>query len=61
MFILCIDSGGGWLGMNFWIDPTTGIAGVSGVQLLAATGGIRDTEFVKAVVTFEEKVYAALK
>lgn len=47
--------------MNFWIDPTTGIAGVSGVQLLAATGGIRDTEFVKAVVTFEEKVYAALK
>jgi hypothetical protein len=47
--------------MNFWIDPTTGVAGVSGVQLLAVTGGYLDPEFVKAADTFEEKVYAALQ
>jgi CubicO group peptidase (beta-lactamase class C family) len=52
---------GGWLGMTFWIDPTTGVAGVSGVQLLAVTGGFRDPDFMKAAGTFEEKVYAALQ
>ena len=47
--------------MNFWIDPTTGIAGISGVQLLAVTSGVGDPEYVKAASTFEEKIYAALQ
>lgn len=46
--------------MHFWIDPTTGIAGIIGVQLLAVTSGVRDPDFVKASATFEERVYAGL-
>lgn len=52
--------GGGWTGTNFWIDPTTGIAGVMGIQMLCITSGSGDPNLVKAYGTFEETLYSAI-
>ncbi|KAF5310720.1 hypothetical protein D9619_008156 [Psilocybe cf. subviscida] len=53
-------SWGGWTGTNFWIDPTTGIAGVMGIQMLCITSGSGDPNLVKAYGTFEETLYSAI-
>ena len=54
------SSGGGWTGTNFWIDPTTGVAGVMGIQMLSITSGACDPALLKAYAAFEEALYSAL-
>jgi CubicO group peptidase (beta-lactamase class C family) len=55
-----LSLGGGWTGTNFWIDPTTGVAGVMGIQMLSITSGAFDPDLLKAFAAFEETLYSAL-
>ncbi|KAF5310942.1 hypothetical protein D9619_008157 [Psilocybe cf. subviscida] len=55
------DFWSGWAGTHYWIDPTTGVAGVFGVQLVCATSGAGDSHVVKAFDTLEETLYDGLE
>lgn len=50
---------GGWAGTGFFMDPTTGIAVVSGAQVASSTG--RDVELLKVVRKLESTLYQGLK
>jgi hypothetical protein len=52
--------GSGWAGTYFFMDPTTGLAGVYGTQLNGTVSGSRDPENLKAFTAFEETLYAGL-
>ena len=51
--------GGGWAGTGFFMDPTTGIAVVSGAQVVLATGN--DVELHKVNRKLESTLYQGLK
>jgi hypothetical protein len=48
--------GYGWAGTYFWMDPTTGIAGMFGTQIIP--GG--DIDVIRTYTAFEETLYAGL-
>ncbi|KAF9483309.1 beta-lactamase/transpeptidase-like protein [Pholiota conissans] len=50
----------GWAGTYFFMDPTTGLAGIFGTQLTGIASGSRDPENLKAFTAFEETLYAGL-
>ncbi|KAF8169817.1 beta-lactamase/transpeptidase-like protein [Pholiota molesta] len=50
----------GWAGTYFFMDPTTGLAGVYGTQLNGTVSGSRDPENLEAFTAFEETLYAGL-
>ena len=50
--------GGGWAGTGFFMDPTSGIAAVFGVQVIAST---RDVEIFKVPIKLEAVLYQGLK
>jgi hypothetical protein len=49
--------GGGWAGTGFFMDPTTGIAVVFGVQVAPT----RDIELFKVAIPLDRALYAGLK
>ena len=49
-------AGGGWAGTSYFIDPTSGIAVVFGVQVAPA----RDVEVAKVWLKLEALIYSAL-
>ena len=49
--------GGGWAGTGFFMDPTTGIAVVFGVQVAPT----RDMELYKVAIPLDRALYAGLK
>jgi CubicO group peptidase (beta-lactamase class C family) len=55
LFFLCL--GGGWAGTGFFMDPTTGIAVVFGVQVAPT----RDIELIKVGLKLESTLYQGLK
>ena len=59
MLIILILSrlGGGWAGTKFFMDPTTGIAVVFGVQVAPS----RDVEVYKVGIKLETTLYQGLK
>ena len=56
-FFFCL--GGGWAGTRFFMDPTSGIAVVSGVQ--EAPSIARDVELLKVYSELESILYHGLK
>ncbi|KAF8964809.1 beta-lactamase/transpeptidase-like protein [Flammula alnicola] len=50
----------GWAGTHFFMDPTTGIAAVYGIQLVSITSGSRDPDNLAVFSEFEETLYAGL-
>lgn len=59
-FLIRRNTGTGWAGTTHWIDPSAGVAGVMGTQLICAAGGSRDAAVRKAQTDFEEAFYALL-
>jgi hypothetical protein len=57
IIFLCL--GGGWAGTGFFMDPMTGIAVVSGAQVVSTTG--RDLELLKVARKLESALYQGLK
>lgn len=53
--------GGGWLGTKFWVDPASGVAGVTGLHLLCPISGFADPDVLKATAKFEELLYGSLE
>ena len=48
--------GGGWANTSYFMDPTTGIAAVFGVQIAP-----QDTEATKVILKLERTLYNGLK